>query len=124
MCGCKIGCLAGDLGASHIQSKVSQCVIPYSCEDHVSKAQIGSPHSSDSACPPPSAAAQLSCGSQNNRFHGKVMAGSAYIFSSLFQVVQPLEKEVAEALASLIKSSEEISVDPCVLAPSFLALHL
>lgn len=124
MCGCKIGCLAGDLGASHIQSKVSRCVIPYSCEDHVSKALIGSPHPSDSACPPPSAAAQLSCGSQNNRFHGKVMAGSAYIFSSLFQVVQPLEKEVAEALASLIKSSEEISVDPCVLAPSFLALHL
>lgn len=51
------------------------------------------------------------------------MGGSAYIFSCPFNVVQPLEKEVAEAMATLTKSSEEISMNPCVLAQPVLDWH-
>ena len=51
------------------------------------------------------------------------MDGSAYIFSCPFNVVQPLEKEVAEALATLPKSSEETSMNPCVLVQPVLGSH-
>ena len=44
------------------------------------------------------------------------MGNSAYIFSRPFIVVQPLEKEVAKALTTHTKSSEETSMNPCVLA--------
>jgi len=93
-----------------------QFVILSLCGDNMSKPVTESPHLSYSACPPPSTAALLSCGDQNNRFHGKVMGNSAYIFSRPFIVVQPLEKEVAKALTTHTKSSEETSMNPCVLA--------
>lgn len=48
------------------------------------------------------------------------MGGSVYIFSCPFNVAQPLEKEVVEALAILPKSSKETSVNMCVPAQPVL----
>lgn len=51
------------------------------------------------------------------------MGGFGFIFSRPFHVIQPPEKEVAEALASLPKPSEEAAMNPCVQAQPDLGSH-